>query len=246
MKNVIVYNQVQTTYHTSEKYTDEHLINYLKAQVDNSLRLGWNKEDIIIGTNFDFEHKGIINHKLKDVCTYSGFNNFWYGALELMNNGVLEDNFWLHDQDTWPIRKFDFPNFDGEIAGCEYIVTKQWNCGSVYFKKTSKFILEYIVELMRNNPNHKVSSDEEWIAFLRHSNHSEIKDYLKSLNTQYNVGVTHFNDRYNSANKPINVLAFKPDLERDYNTMKHLIDTELMNIFKKNKLSCNLNEIGEC
>ncbi len=218
MKNVIVYNQVDTTYHTSEKYTDEHLINYLKSQIDNSLRLGWDEVDIIIGTNFDFEYRGIKNYQLEDVCLYSGFNNFWYGALELMNKGILVEDFWLHDQDTWALRKFDFPNFSGEIAGCEYVKTNQWNCGSIYFKKTSKFILEYIVDIMKNNPSQKVSSDEEWIAFLRYSPQSEIKDYFTSINNQYNVGCTSFDYRYNAANKPINVLAFKPDLERDFNT----------------------------
>jgi len=237
MKNVIVYNQVDTTYHTSEKYTDEHLINYLKSQIDNSLRLGWDEMDIIIGTNFDFEYRGIKNYQLEDVCTYSGFNNFWYGALELMNNGILVEDFWLHDQDTWSVRNFDFPEFSGEIAGCEYIKTNQWNCGSIYFKKTSREILEYIVDIMRNNPDHKVSSDEEWIAFLRYSNHSEIRDYLTTLNTQYNVGVTSFEDRYKSAIKPINVLAFKPDLERDFNTVKHLVSTDLIDIFKKHNIA---------
>jgi len=209
----------------------------LKSQIDNSLRLGWDEMDIIIGTNFDFEYRGIKNYQLEDVCTYSGFNNFWYGALELMNNGILVEDFWLHDQDTWSVRNFDFPEFSGEIAGCEYIKTNQWNCGSIYFKKTSREILEYIVDIMRNNPDHKVSSDEEWIAFLRYSNHSEIRDYLTTLNTQYNVGVTSFEDRYKSAIKPINVLAFKPDLERDFNTVKHLVSTDLIDIFKKHNIA---------
>ena len=90
---------------------------------------------------------------------------------------------------------------------------------------------------MRNNPEQKVSSDEEWIAFLRYSEQSEIKDYLRTLNTQYNVGVTHFDFRYNSAVKPINVLAFKPDLERDFNTVKHLLDSDLIDIFKKHNIA---------
>jgi hypothetical protein len=237
MKNVIVYNRVDTTYHTSKEFNDSHLINYLNAQIDNSLRLGWAKEDIIIGTNFDFEYRGIKNHQLKDVCTYSGFNNFWYGALELMNNGVLVEDFWLHDQDTWPIAKFEFPDFSGEVAGCEYIKTPQWNCGSVFLKKTSKDILEYIVELMRNNESHIVSSDEEWIAFLRHSDHSEIRQYLTSIDTRYNVGRTWFDDRYQMATKPVNVLAFKPDLEKDFNTVKHLIDSNLNDIFQKHNIA---------
>ena len=42
----------------------EHLINYLNAQVDNNIRLGWDLDDIIIGTNFDYEYRGIKNYLL--------------------------------------------------------------------------------------------------------------------------------------------------------------------------------------
>ena len=167
MKHVIVFNQIDTTYHGGMNYENEQLFNYLRAQIDWSIQLGWKKEDIIIGTNFDFEYNGVKNYQLTDVCTYSGYNNFWYGALELMKNGVLNEDYWLHDQDSWPVRYFNFPKFDGEIAGCEYQATPFWNCSTIYLKKTSQFLLEYIVELMRDNPNAPVSSDEEWIIFCR-------------------------------------------------------------------------------
>mgnify|MGYP003120690518 CR=1 FL=1 len=236
MKNVIVYNQIDTKYHGGNRYVDEHLTNYLNCQIDNSLRLGWDKNDIILGTNFDFEYKGIKNYELEDVCTYSGFNNFWYGTLELMNKGILTDDFWLHDQDTWAVKNFEFPEFDGEVGGCEYVATHQWNCGSIYFKKSSKFILEYIVEVMRSNEKHKVSSDEEWIAYLRHAPESEIKGYLTSIDNRYNVGVTHFKHRYDRATKPICVLAFKPDEKSNFDVVKDFVDIDLLNIFKKHNL----------
>ena len=236
MKNVIIYNQIKTTYHGGKRYTDEKLVRYLNCQVDWSLNLGWKKEDIIIGTNFDFEYKGIKNHNLKNICKYSGFNNFWYGTLELMDRGILDDDFWLHDHDSWQNTKFDFPNFDGEIAGCEYIGTPQWNCGSIYFKKTSKPILEYIVSLMKNNPEVPVSSDEEWIAFCRFDGHSEITNYLSSINTTYNCGVTHHDLRYNQATKPVRVFSFKPDKKSDFDVVKDKVDNKLLNIFKKHKL----------
>ena len=237
MKHVIVFNQIDTTYHGGMNYENEQLFNYLRAQIDWSIQLGWKKEDIIIGTNFDFEYNGVKNYQLTDVCTYSGYNNFWYGALELMKNGVLNEDYWLHDQDSWPVRYFNFPKFDGEIAGCEYQATPFWNCSTIYLKKTSQFLLEYIVELMRDNPDYPVSSDEEWIAFLRHSNHSEIKNYLTSINTRYNVGRTFFKDRYENATKPINVLAFKPDLDKDFNTIKHLLDEDFIDIFRKHNIA---------
>lgn len=236
MKHVIVYNQIDTDYHGGKRYTNETLFNYFRAQIDWSLHLGWKKEDIIIGTNFDFEYNGVKNYELTDVCTYSGFNNFWYGALELMNNGVLDDDFWLHDQDSWPHEYFDFPNFHGEIAGAEYIGTRQWNCGSIYIKKSAKSVLTYIVDLMRDNPEVPVSSDEEWIAFCRFDNNSDIKNYLQSIDTRYNCGVTHFSKRYNEATKPINVFSFKPDLGRDFDTVSDYLKQEMIDIFKKHKL----------
>ena len=52
MKNVYVYNIVAD----KRRYDDELLFNYFKAQVDNSLRFGWDRKDIVIGTNFTFEH----------------------------------------------------------------------------------------------------------------------------------------------------------------------------------------------
>lgn len=236
MKHVIVFNQIDTTYHGGMNYENEQLFNYLRAQIDWSIQLGWKKEDIIIGTNFDFEYNGVKNYQLTDVCTYSGYNNFWYGALELMQNGVLNEDYWLHDQDSWPVRKFSFPKFNGEIAGCEYQATPYWNCSTIYLKKTSQFLLEYIVELMRDNPNAPVSSDEEWIIFCRSHEQSEVKEYFSSLDTRYNCGFTHFDLRYKNATKPINVYGFKPDLERDYSVFKDHLSDDMVNIFKKHRL----------
>ena len=236
MKNVIVYNQINTDYHGGQRYADEELQNYLKCQIDNNLRLGWDKDDIIIGTNFDFEYNGIKNYELEDVCEYSGFNNFWYGALELMDRGILNDDFWLHDQDTWALQKFEFPKFSGEVAGCEYVGTKEWNCGSIYFKKSSKPILEYIVDVMRNNEASEVSSDEQWISFLRHSENSEIKDFFRSINTRYNVGMTHLEHRIAKAIEPICVLSVKPPDTKCFDLVKHIFSDEQMDILYKHNL----------
>jgi len=55
MKNVLIYNRLENNL----RYTDKVLLNSLKAQVDNSLRFGWKRSDIVIGTNFDFEYNGV-------------------------------------------------------------------------------------------------------------------------------------------------------------------------------------------
>jgi hypothetical protein len=211
MKQVIIYNQLDVEYHGGKRYINEDLFRFLHCQIDISLHLGWKPEDIILGTNFDFEYRGVKNHHLTNVCTWSGFNNFWFGALELLRNGVIDDDFWLHDHDSWPIRKFNFPEYNGEIAGCEYIGTEQWNCASIYCKKSCADTLEYIVDTLMLNKEVIVSSDEIIISHLRA--YSPIKNELTSINTTYNVGVTHGPLRLAAATKPVNVLSFNPGVE---------------------------------
>ena len=52
MKQVIIYNQINLEYHGGARYKNEELFNFLKANIDQSLRLGWKPEEIILGTNF--------------------------------------------------------------------------------------------------------------------------------------------------------------------------------------------------
>jgi hypothetical protein len=67
------------------------------------------------------------------------------------------------------------------------------------------------------------------------------------LNTSYNLGMTGFSYRYQSAYKPIKVVHFHPDDERQWNTMVEgkndintkIIDSRLVKILKKHKLNWN-------
>ena len=71
MKNVLVYNIVDN----KERYNTELLFNYFRAQIDNSLNYGWDKKDIILATNFDFNYKDIESVRLNNICEYNIFNN---------------------------------------------------------------------------------------------------------------------------------------------------------------------------
>ena len=241
MKQVIIYNQVSTTNHGGKRFVNEELFNFFRAQIDWSLHLGWSANDIILGTNFDFEYNGVKNYYLYDICKYSGFNNFWYGAVELLSADLFGsilggEDFWLHDQDSWPVRYFDFPTFDGEIAGCEYQGTKEWNCGSIYCKNTSQSSLQFIVNLMKDYPEANVSSDEDWISWCRNNEESKIKDVMSSINTRYNCGITHFDKRFKVATKPINVFSFRPDVEENMEIIEKHLPKEMLDIFIKNNL----------
>jgi hypothetical protein len=226
MKNVMIYNIVDH----KRRHNNDELFKLFQSQIDNSLHYGWSKEDIIIGTNFKFEYKGIKSYHLTDICEFNIFNNKWYGMLELMKNGILNDDFWFHDQDNWQINNISFPEFEGEIGAATYVRTPEWNTSAVYVKNTSLPVLEYIVNSMKMNPI-QYQSDENWIAFLRQN--SEIKDYLHTLNTEYCVGYTYLDDRIKSANGPIRCLGFMPNTKsHEAFYERNLIPEHLQNIFE--------------
>jgi len=225
MKNVMIYNIVSDKI----RYDNEELFKTFKMQIDNALHYGWKPEDIILGTNFEFEYKGIKSNILTDICTYNIFNNKWYGMYELVKSGVLNDDFWFHDQDNWQIDKLEFPEFLGEIAACTYVRTPEWNTGSVFVKKTAMHILEYIVESMKMNEL-DYFSDEHWIAYLRAN--TPVTDYMSTINTQYCVGYTYIDDRLNSALRPVKVIACMP-AAKSYSAFleRNLIPLHLQQIF---------------
>jgi len=232
MKNVYIYNIVDD----KKRYPNELLLNYLRAQVDNSIRLGWDIKDIIIGTNFDFEYRGVKNVTLKTICTHNVFYNKFYGMLELMDSGVLDTDFWFHDQDCWQIHPFEFPQFEGEIGGCTYVFTNEWNTASLLVKKSAADVMEYIVDFMELNKILKVDSDENVISFLRAN--SEIREYLTDINQQFNVGYTQMEKRLEAATKPVYAYGFKPHIEKDFDRFNEidLIPNEMIDIFRNNNI----------
>ncbi len=225
----MIYNIVDN----KRRHNNDELFKLFKMQIDNSLHYGWPVDDIIIGTNFEFEYKGVKAYQLTDICTFNIFNNKWYGMLELMRAGILNDDFWFHDQDNWQINSITFPAFNGEIAACTYIKTPEWNTGSVFVKRTAVNILEYIVDSMKMNPI-EYQGDENWISFLRQN--SEIKSYLSTLNTQYCVGYTYMDDRINAATGPITCLGLMPNTPSYNAFLTHgLIPDNLINILNTYK-----------
>ena len=240
-----MYNQLNTTNHGSSRWSNESLFSYLRAQIDNSIRLGWDVNDIILGTNFEFEYKGVKNYLLTNVCEWSGFNNFWFGALELVKQGIIKDKFWLHDHDSWQIAPMEFPEFTGIVASAEYGGTPEWNCGSIFFNENCLVVLEYIVDTLTINKYVEVSSDEIFINFIRRN--STYKDQFTSINSRWNIGMTHSNLRLNNAVKPAIVLSFKPDQKDIYDILKSkglidLVDKEFLHILNT-QLSLHYNTL---
>jgi hypothetical protein len=221
MKNIIIYNKVDTNKFGGKK-SDDVINLYLEAQIDNSIFYGWNINDIIIGTNFDFEYKGIKNIKLTNICKFSGYNNKWYGLRELYSNHINEDC-WIHDYDNWQISDIkDFPNFDGKVGGCTYVYNNEWNTASMFIKKDSLNILDYVYEFLEQNKHIPFDSDENAISYIR--NVDEVKSYFSDLNQKFNVGMTQLDRRYHIAEKPVCVLGCKLFNKSEYEKFKTKYD----------------------
>ena len=75
-------------------YSDnDKTIRFIKAQIENSIELGWKPEDIVIATNFNVEYMGVKTHILDEICDYSQFFHKEYAVLELMLKEIY--NLWL-------------------------------------------------------------------------------------------------------------------------------------------------------
>lgn len=213
MKNVLIYIKLEDTPYKQHN----NILNYLCAQIDNSLNFGWNPSDLIVVSNFNFEYKNIKNIFPKHLCDYNVWANKFYITKELLTD-YFQDDIWLHDYDVWQIDNFEFPKFNGMFAGCPYDDNHpNWNGGSFFFTKNSIPLLNYICDYYELNKEiisklddgrgSKWFSDEIILCDLRQID--QIKNLFSSLTPQYNLGMTFFETRYKCSIKPIKAIHVK-------------------------------------
>jgi len=239
MKNVVIFQDWIREKTYGHDWQQDELFSYFRAQVDNSLRLGWDPSDIIICTNLDFKYKDVTIIQLDDICNYNKYFNKQYGIAELLRRELITEDFWFHDFDDWQLTPFTFPEFDTDIGLCRYINFTQWNTGSIFIKPASKDIWELIVEFMKLNENHSdlLQTGDENIFNFMYTQYPEIQTRFTELDSTFNVGVTGFVDRYKKASMPIKIGAFKPGSSGHMLFKQHgLVDDELENIFKEHKI----------
>ena len=115
----------------------------------------------------------------------------------------------------------------------------------MYFKPSSIDIFDDLVGGMKRK------------KFGTHDDEVVIRNFVKLnpkyshrvsvLNTRWNVGMTGFSARYSTAEKPIYVVHFHPDKEKEWNCMIEgendlgvkVVDERLIKILKKYNLQAN-------
>ncbi len=199
MKNFFVANMQEN----SKRYSPERIEILVRAQIENSLELGWHREDIVFIANFDYEFMGVkaLRAPLNDFC-FTGskiFSLTWY-----VNHVIMSDTIWAHDLDAWQNIAFGHLVFDGDV-GCAQYSNPKYNGGSIFWTPHSKDIIE---EIARRLTEGKEPKEEPTLNKVFKS--KEYSDRISIIDHTYNVGCSGYVPRFERSLKPIRVCHFHP------------------------------------
>lgn len=190
----------------------------VKIQIDNSLALGWKKEDLLLVTNFEYQYGGVPALVLKDVEFFerkpqvSKIN----AIIKLFENGMIRDGelYWFHDLDAYqlePFTKHEINLPDDSIActdyggGISFGGEGRWSAGIIFFKIGAKDIFCRMKEVY----DAKQIDEEEALGLIVIGDPA-VRERVKKINSSYNFTGYGFRSRYKNALKPLRVLHFHP------------------------------------
>jgi hypothetical protein len=211
MKNLLVGNMQNK----SKRYKKSALEKLIKAQLDNSLELLWDVEDIVLLTNFKFEYKKVkaIKIDMNDFCL-TGSKMF--GIQYCFKNLKIDDIIWSHDFDAWQNCYFDEYDLHCDInsnhidwglydVGATLYSRPKFNGGSLFWKPSSIDIIDYIVDILTKD---KATREEPTINETFKD--KKFSDRVAILNNTFNVGCSGFVPRWERSIKPIRVCHLHP------------------------------------
>lgn len=188
---------------SSKRYTPERIKVLLTAQLENSIDLGWQPEDIMLFTNFDFEFMGVVAQQIEfpNQCLTGGKT---FTAQHLFSQGKTKDVLWFHDLDAWQNIWFDCPDAK-DIGLCYYSNWKTYNGGSIFYKRGALPAIDAVAEeILRDKHNR----EEDVLNRVYKS--EQFSKLVTILNPTYNVGCSGYPKRYAASDKPIKVAHFHP------------------------------------
>ena len=231
MKNLLIYINPR-------KGFDEEHQRLAKIQIDNSLSLGWKKEDILLVTNFAFEHNGIRALIIDDshYCVVNDKASKINSIIHLFECGLLNELIWFHDFDAYQLQPISEEELglDSVDAGfTDYGWWKKWNTGSIFFKPSSLDIFRWIREGVYENN----TGEEEAMVILTDNNTNNINSRIKRLNISYNFGkqMVNYDHKRHIADKPLKVAHFHPKYPGQTGVLekfKPLLNQNLIDLFR--------------
>jgi hypothetical protein len=228
MKNLLIYI-------SSDKKFDEETDLLVKIQIDNSLDLGWKREDIMLVTNFPYEYNGISAIVVPDelYCTFYRYISKINVIVYLFEQGKIDKDeiYWFHDFDAYENNKIDENEIREEIKSVDAGFAKygttagRLNCGSFFFKDSAGDIFRWMKEIVYSNSKkwegipvnpgdfkteYRRYSEEIALEELTFRNAYDSKSRIKQIDYTYNFGMRNVRSNYYFALKPIRVLHFHP------------------------------------
>lgn len=197
------------TYISSDKcFNKEHQM-AAKIQIDNSYRLGWKSEDIILATNFDYEYNGVKSLVIGDdnYCSYHWPATKIYVVNRLFRDGVIGDGlYWYHDFDCFQLN--ELVDAERDLKGADMGVTNYGRMprlcsASILFRKTAEDILSRLKEYIDT----KKVNEERGLARLINES-KDLKTRVKLLNNTYAFQKWNMWHSYCRSDKPIKAVHF--------------------------------------
>lgn len=230
-----------------DKRFNEETDRLVKIQIDNSLELGWKKEDLFIVTNFPYEYRGVKALEVGD----ENFNTILPQstkidtACTLFKQGFFQKDelYWWHDFDAYQQVVITEKELDlgGRMGFTDYGRHKRWNGGSYFFRSTDS---DFFQKTKNKMYELRVNEEDAWMQ-IEKEEPEYMEKHVKRLNISYNFGIKQLELCYNKATKPVKVLHFHPDrvyrgwgrameiVSTERNEVKHPIMSErLIQIFK--------------
>ena len=227
MKNLLIYiNPID------KKFSKEHET-LTKIQIENSLSLGWKKEDIVLVTNFAYEFEGVNSVIVSDYSVFDQNRSTKIPAiLELFKKDLIEDNeiYWFHDHDAFQVTPFEITlKKDAGFTTHGAYNPKLWNAGSFFFKKTARDVFEDIWKLM----NERNSNEQNALTYMWEVNYNKVNEKTEILNQTYNIGIYKIPENTKVSELPLKVLHFHPHKKHHLDLFRDMLSYRLIDIFKK-------------
>lgn len=224
MKNLLIYINPR------KNFDDEHY-RLARIQIDNSFRLGWQPEEMLMATNFPYEYNGFkalevpdyLHCRVKDQSSKIGTISY------LFSQGLLKGVTWFHDFDAFQVNHIteaDLSFGNADLALTDYGWNPKWNTGSFFFKESARDLF-YKIDTRIQFYNF----DEEMaLMLMTGKNIGGINNRTKRLNVTYNLGMKRVEENYERAEKPLRVVHFHPGKRNLMERFKPLLGKELTEV----------------
>lgn len=201
-KNLLTY------VNPAKEFNEEHQ-KLARIQIDNSLRLGWKPEDILMATNFPYEYQGIKSIEVGDdnYCAFRWPATKVYVIVDLFERGLIGNGiFWYHDFDCFQLVPFD--EGEPELGTADMGLTNYGRMprlcsASMFFKETAEDIFKGLKEEVI-----RTRRDEEMGIARMINADEELKARVKHLNITYAFHRFNLRHCYHRAIKPIRAAHF--------------------------------------